>query len=444
MGMLVEINKLLARFAPEQRILIRTNTTTRYFRAPPILQIFTGLFFACFICWTVIATSALLIAQVSSNDVDAKMDVLQNAYEERILELSNERDLRAQEAARAQERFYVALEQISIQQSELLEAEEQQRELSRGIKIMQQKLQQAIKDRDIVQTHADKLIEELQATTGSLMMREDIVAGTNKVLEEVTQTLVQTASERDILSKEHSELREDYKNLQFESAVLKERGDQIFTRLEEAASLTLEPLKKSLNRKGVDTEGLIATIKKGYSGTGGPVMPLTFGHADQLKDPFASRASDLLSELDRVNLMQIAIEKLPLLLPIDGRYRLTSSYGYRFDPISGGRRMHQGTDMAGRLGTPIIAAGDGVVSRVGWMSGYGKTVKIKHAHGFETLYAHLNRIRVKKGETVSQGQLIGDMGTTGKSTGVHLHYEVRKNGRAVNPAEYIGVANNVY
>ena len=106
--------------------------------------------------------------------------------------------------------------------------------------------------------------------------------------------------------------------------------------------------------------------------------------------------------------------------------------------------MHRGTDFAAKHGTPIYSTGEGVVVHAGWGSGYGRLVKIKHEFGFETRYAHLSRIRVKVGQKVSRGQRIGDMGNTGRSTGTHLHYEVRINGKDLNPMTYIKAAKDVF
>jgi murein DD-endopeptidase MepM/ murein hydrolase activator NlpD len=106
--------------------------------------------------------------------------------------------------------------------------------------------------------------------------------------------------------------------------------------------------------------------------------------------------------------------------------------------------MHSGVDFAASAGTPLYATADGVVTHAGWQSGYGRLVKIKHDFGIETRYAHQSRIRVKVGQRVSRGQHIGDMGASGRVTGVHLHYEVRVGGKAVNPMIYIKAANDVF
>jgi len=118
--------------------------------------------------------------------------------------------------------------------------------------------------------------------------------------------------------------------------------------------------------------------------------------------------------------------------PIDGA-RISSSFGMRRHPILGYSKMHTGVDFAAPTGTPIYAAGDGVVKRAGRNGGYGNYVQIRHNGEFSTAYAHLSRILVEPGERVQQGDVIGRVGSTGRSTGPHLHYEIIRNGQKVNP-----------
>jgi murein DD-endopeptidase MepM/ murein hydrolase activator NlpD len=118
-------------------------------------------------------------------------------------------------------------------------------------------------------------------------------------------------------------------------------------------------------------------------------------------------------------------------MPVQGR--LTSGFGERFHPILGYERFHAGLDLAAAAGTPIVAAADGKVMSAGWTGGYGQAVEIAHAGGIETKYGHMSRIAAYAGEVVHRGDIIGYVGSTGLSTGPHLHFEVMKNGRPVNP-----------
>lgn len=118
--------------------------------------------------------------------------------------------------------------------------------------------------------------------------------------------------------------------------------------------------------------------------------------------------------------------------------RLSSGYGYRSDPMRGTARMHYGLDIPGRLGTPVLASSGGFVAFAGLAGSYGQMVEIDHGGGLRTRYAHLSRLLVRAGDPVGQHQTIALMGSTGRSTGSHLHFEVRMNGRATDPFPLLG------
>ncbi|MDT8279710.1 MAG: M23 family metallopeptidase [Erythrobacter sp.] len=127
---------------------------------------------------------------------------------------------------------------------------------------------------------------------------------------------------------------------------------------------------------------------------------------------------------------------VPSRMPLEGA-QLTSNYGMRTHPVLGGRRNHTGIDLAAPTGTPIYATADGVIGRADWYSSYGLYISINHGASMETRYAHLSRLAVAAGDNVKKGDLIGYVGSTGRSTGPHLHYEVRVDGLAVNPIPYM-------
>ncbi len=127
---------------------------------------------------------------------------------------------------------------------------------------------------------------------------------------------------------------------------------------------------------------------------------------------------------------------VPSRMPLEGA-QLTSNYGMRTHPVLGGRRKHTGIDLAAPTGTPIYATADGVIGRADWYSSYGLYISINHGASMETRYAHLSRLAVAAGDNIKKGDLIGYVGSTGRSTGPHLHYEVRVDGLAVNPIPYM-------
>lgn len=132
------------------------------------------------------------------------------------------------------------------------------------------------------------------------------------------------------------------------------------------------------------------------------------------------------------------LDHIPAIQPVsESKLRqMASGYGVRIDPIYGTRKFHEGMDFSAPVGTPVYATGNGIVKSAGWESGYGNCIEIDHGYNYVTRYAHLSKIYVKKGQKVERGQKIGDVGNTGKSTGPHLHYEVRFRGVAQNPVNY--------
>ena len=128
------------------------------------------------------------------------------------------------------------------------------------------------------------------------------------------------------------------------------------------------------------------------------------------------------------------LQTLPTGVPIQGDYRVSSGFGIRNDPFTGGLAMHEGLDFTAMSGTTVVATAKGTVTRSGWDFGYGNVVEVQHAEGFATRYAHLSKRLVQVGDTVERGGLLGEVGSTGRSTGPHLHYEVFIKDRVINPA----------
>ena len=140
-------------------------------------------------------------------------------------------------------------------------------------------------------------------------------------------------------------------------------------------------------------------------------------------------------ELDRTTPAAARVS-VPSRMPLDNT-RLTSDYGMRTHPVLGGRRSHKGVDLSAPTGTPIYATADGYISKAEWFSSYGKYVSIEHGANLQTRFAHMSDIAVTAGSRVKKGDIIGYVGSTGRSTGPHLHYEVRIDGKAVNPVPYM-------
>jgi murein DD-endopeptidase MepM/ murein hydrolase activator NlpD len=182
-----------------------------------------------------------------------------------------------------------------------------------------------------------------------------------------------------------------------------------------------------------------AYVPKGGS-LGGPLIeskdPRALAAVLDVDEAFAQRIQNAARDVSEARALSDAAERLPLGRPSAGAAQ-TSRFGVRLDPFTRRPALHSGLDFGGGHMAPVVAAGPGVVAFTGVRSGYGKTVEIDHGRGLKTRYAHLHAIGVQPGQRVAVGQRVGGMGSTGRSTGTHLHYEVWVNGRAQNPDRFL-------
>ena len=433
----------LERHFPEQRLFLKSDTETRFIRLRPGTQIIALVGGTLALAWTIVATALIMMDSIGAGSAREQSVRQQALYEQRLSALSSDRDLRAEEAARAQERFNIALTQVSDMQERLLASEDRRRELETGIEAIQDTLRETIKDRDLARADVERMTLALNAQSGGAT-ELGRVGDTLATLEFLTGALGEAAEERNEVLAEAEAAREEARLIADAKEAVEMRNDAIFTKLEEALTVSVEPLDKMFREAGMSPDDLIGAVREGYSGQGGPLTPISFSTSGGAPSAEELRANAILTGLDRMNMYRIAAFKLPFAMPVKDSFRWTSGFGYRQDPKGYGTRMHEGTDMAGSYGTPIYATADGVVVHAGWDNGYGRLVKIKHDFGVETRYAHMSQIRVEVGQRVSRGDRIGDMGNSGRSTGTHLHYEVRLGGEAVNPMTFIKAAKNVF
>lgn len=197
----------------------------------------------------------------------------------------------------------------------------------------------------------------------------------------------------------------------------------------DAAEARLKDTEALLRRLNLDSRRFVAQTDVRF-GSGGPYEPVRVSND---ADP-AFRS--LHTAWTKVETLEAALDAVPSFVPVK-TFSYTSGFGARYDPFTGAGAMHAGIDMAGTHGAPIYAAADGIVTAAGRRGAYGNCVDLRHGRGIETRYGHLSSITVAPGTRVRQGEVIGKMGSTGRSTGTHLHYEVRIDGQAVNPRPFL-------
>ncbi len=216
-----------------------------------------------------------------------------------------------------------------------------------------------------------------------------------------------------------------------DTARLRAQIEALATATPDASQSLFEKAASSVRSRLAAAEAVLRRVgldphRFGETAVGGPYIPAT---ADQ-------RVRTLALSWQQASAMEAAIASIPSYVPVKS-YVFTSPFGVRYDPFNGHTAMHAGLDMSGQQGEAIYAAADGVVVTGGRSGAYGNLVEIDHGRGLATRYGHLSAILVHPGEQVHQGELIARMGSTGRSTGTHLHYEIRLDGRAINPRPFL-------
>jgi murein DD-endopeptidase MepM/ murein hydrolase activator NlpD len=268
-----------------------------------------------------------------------------------------------------------------------------------------------------------------------------------------TRLLLQTADARSLLARAMGEqaalqtARQDLADriaaLEDELSTIQTTQQTIVDRLATRAHAGVGEVEKTVAMTGVDVDLLLSRARRAIAGgEGGPFVPVKGSATAGNKLALASVAS-LDGEVGRLEALQLVLRTLPLAAPVD-RYQLNSTFGIRRDPFNGRLAMHEGIDLANARLSPVLATSPGIVVFAGWKGSYGRMVEIDHGLGVHTRYGHLARIDVKVGETVDYRDQIGLLGSSGRSSGAHVHYEVRIDGRPLDPMNFLKAGRYVF
>lgn len=442
-GVFHTINEKLSRPFPERRIYVRSDAGTRYWTLSPISQAGASIVVIALVSWCAFTSMSFISKAMDGRTAENRLAAQQEAYEIQLSALREQQRLLEEELNRSNERGDAVTRELSGKQQILVSTtgrlSEAEAELT-GLRVEFDRLaSENLKAEDMINSLSDKLIAS-QLSLAESQHKNDAVAQT---LQTFAATMDGVIEERDTANTRASDLDERVAVLEDEITGWQNRQEHLVAQLEEATNSSLSALNELFVGSSVNLDSILKQTRRDYTGRGGgPVSDDNADAAGAAKDEDPQRVAALVNDLERMSLMRIAIDRLPFGMPTKGA-RQTSGFGPRRDPLRRTYRMHKGMDFAAPRGTPIYATGEGVVSFSGRQSGYGIVVKIRHAFGFETVYAHLSKSRVKVGQRVQRDQRIADMGSTGRSTGSHLHYEIRIDGKSVNPNKFIKAARNV-
>ncbi len=256
-----------------------------------------------------------------------------------------------------------------------------------------------------------------------------------------------------VLSQDNENLREEnaalvgqVERIGKQLAAVREGQTRIFASLRNRNSAFIDGIETGLSMTGLNIEAMIDEMVEQIDeaegqGQGGPLLP---PNDDAIDAQLWDDAMDLISMVGRAASLRTLVSRLPIDRPVVAEHWVSSHFGLRIDPMTKRKSRHEGIDFAGAPGTEILASGAGVVTFAGRNGAYGEMVEIDHGIGLTTRYAHLKKLAIQAGDNVAQGEVIGYMGSTGRSTGTHLHYEVRVDGDPVDPKSFLEAGEHVF
>jgi murein DD-endopeptidase MepM/ murein hydrolase activator NlpD len=258
------------------------------------------------------------------------------------------------------------------------------------------------------------------------------------------QVIASVVDERNDLQTIKSELNQQLADLQRRLDAVQTSQQTVAQQLAERTLSGVEEVEKIVTMTGLDVERLLAVAAEDLnSNKGGPfINPAVITDAEATELVMASVA-DLDSAVARLEGLQRVMRSLPITAPLDNYYA-TSGFGRRTDPFTGTVAMHEGLDLVAKVGDPVLATAPGTVIYADWQGDYGRLVEIDHGLGITTRYAHLKEISVEVGQVVDYRDQIGLLGNSGRSTGPHVHYEVRFNDRPFNPMNFLKAGRYVF
>lgn len=447
---LTKISAFVQRKFPEREFHYRASGAVRYFRLSTETQLAaTGAVFFI-LCWTVALSMWAFIGTSASSD--------QTRLERRLIA--------AQADASAAQQQQIDLEKkIAALQSKtaktLAELKRNREQFSRAMtlkgslvaKAQKPKLAPDAKARFLAAelgkrgANADTVTADPQRDSKSTTIPRTIFSGAGKLADTAigagiakldfsiagikarNRTLL---AERDKLWNRVASLRAGMNRMRSGRAVL-------LTRLDKRTQRNIDEIERVIVMTGLDPKELLNRLNK--NGKGGPaiVVPAAYGASDE----YAIRVIRLTQRLRRWENLQAILRSMPLIAPLD-HYRKSSGFGKRRDPMSGRWSSHNGLDFAYHRNSPVLSTAGGTVTFAGWRGGYGWMIEIDHGMGIRTRYAHLKKILVEKGQKLAFREKIGLLGSSGRSSGPHVHYEVVVDGRPQNPMKFITAGKYVF
>jgi murein DD-endopeptidase MepM/ murein hydrolase activator NlpD len=433
MSALARFRRFTEKWFPEREILVRTHDSMAQVRLGRRRQMVMFVAGALLIVWMVISSGLVWYFNSVIGSREEQLFRSELAYSELINRVTE-----------SQRRLGDITSQMENTHRNLLNMAEKNLKLQARVQDFSAKLADSEKEKKRIfalRTSMDSQMGALQQqisgiTNRNLALRDE--------LETVETVMTRVMRERDDAVGRSKKLQQELSNANQRIADLHTVQKQALERVAEHADSSISELQSVLEMTGVPVDDLVDQPDKngsGKEGLGGPFI--AFQPETPEDEVFMNIALTVGNRMDQLANLQQVINRLPLGEPTVNYY-VSSPFGKRKDPFNGKWSFHSGADLAAPMRTPIYATAPGVVSFAGWDGGYGKMVEIDHGNGLKTRYGHLFKVLVKKGQRLKYRDQIALMGSTGRSTGSHVHYEVLLHGKQVDPIKFIKAGRYVF
>ncbi|WNJ98409.1 peptidoglycan DD-metalloendopeptidase family protein [Thalassospiraceae bacterium LMO-JJ14] len=425
------LQRFLDRVFPERQIHLRTRGRISFFRVPQWAQLTTTSLVIVFTGWVGYSTFSYIqhdeiIGAKNSMITDARQaydDLLSDvtAYQRRFVELTRE---------------------LEDNHNLMLSLVERNATLQRSLSTVEKRLENTESERENVAGAREVLRDKLgrlendmrSLSTKNFSLRDNLMT-----VETDLQTVVR---ERDEAHHHNTELQSQVAILEDRLNGLQTAQDTAVEKMTERTMAYIGSLEKVVEIAGIEVDSLLASSDEivGKVAQGGPFIPIKPEEAGGHLMKKLTRLDDHLGQWET---LQAVMARLPLAAPLN-TYYVTSSFGKRRDPMNKRWSAHYGVDFGGPMRSPVYAPASGVVKQAGTKGRYGRFIEIDHGSGILTRYGHLNKIMVKRGDKIDFRQKIAELGSSGRSTGPHLHYEIVFNGKPKDPMRFIKAGRHVF
>jgi murein DD-endopeptidase MepM/ murein hydrolase activator NlpD len=332
---------------------------------------------------------------------------------------------------------------LSVFEGDLSAIADQHRRLNETIAQLQDDLRLADRERSQVSAENAALSAALHDSSRLAASADSEQEQHEERIRLLQQVVASLTRDRDRLVGKRTQLAEEIKKLEQRLVAYQSSQQSVVESLAARTRTNVDQVLKTVAMTGLNVDTLLTRAGDAMPGVGGPFVDLT-----QVADLNAAESamltvSSLDDEVDRLDRLQFVLRSLPLAAPLD-HFTLSSGFGTRRDPLNEKLAIHEGLDLSSGAGSPVMATAPGKVVFAGWKGDYGKMVEIVHGLGIHTRYGHLKSIAVKVGDEVTYRQQIGAVGSTGRSTGPHVHYEVRVDDKAYDPMNFLEAGRYVF